>query len=412
MQLDLDYIKNVLEQILTERFPEGERRRVVQTDKDFTMCCPICGDSAKDKNKKRGHLYFNSMMYRCYNETCRSSFTSLASKYNIQLDPDKKMAIIQFVEANVAYRSKASDEYVMNSLDKLIPVEDVQNYFDSGNAFLSSFRPCQSGDAVYMYLLNRGLPAEFIKENIYCAVRYLSHSWKEPVAVFLNRVKDKVLGLQLRNLKDDKRQRTFKIYNFEALYNEIYDEPIDEMEAIAYNKLSYLFNIMNVDFEQPVTIFEGFIDSIFYPNSIGATGTNTDFSLLIQNELPIRFFFDNDKTGQKKALEYMNMGYSVFLWQKLFDTFSRKNGDYYENMKILNGIKDLNKLAQTIANPYRTLQLEKFFSQDRYDIQWIPKYKYEKKDYKKEQRMAEIEKHLDNNQWDELKNLLLKPTTT
>ena len=100
----------------------------------------------------------------------------------------------------------------------------------------------------------------------------------------LNRRDNKVLGIQIRNLKEGKK-RMFKIYNYENLFEWINlgkDEPIEMSinQLVIYNKLSYYFNILNVDFMEKITVFEGYLDSLFFPNSIGLVGVNTDYRFL------------------------------------------------------------------------------------------------------------------------------------
>ena len=143
-----------------------------------------------------------------------------------------------------------------------------------------------------------------------------------------------------------------------------------------YNKLSYYFNVMNVDFNQPVTIFEGYLDSLFLPNSIGITGLNTDLDFFEKNpDLDIRYFFDNDDPGYKKTAEKIKDGFCVFLWKKLFESIvDKKNpSDPYHLYHKISKVKDLNKLAEMVPNPYKELKLEEYFSKDIYDLRYIPK---------------------------------------
>ena len=76
---------------------------------------------------------------------------------------------------------------------------------------------------------------------------------------------------------------------------------------------------MNVDFGNTITVFEGYLDSLFFPNSIGLVGVNTDYRFLENNDLDIQYFFDNDDAGFKKSEEKLKEGFSVFLWKKLFE---------------------------------------------------------------------------------------------
>ena len=52
-----------------------------------------------------------------------------------------------------------------------------------------------------------------------------------------------------------------------------------------------------------ITVFEGYIDSLFFPNSIGLVGVNTDYRFLESNNLDLQYFFDNDEAGYKKSEE-------------------------------------------------------------------------------------------------------------
>jgi hypothetical protein len=130
----------------------------------------------------------------------------------------------------------------------------------------------------------------------------------DPVMCLLNRRGGKVLTVQVRNLKEGKR-RVFKIYNFESLYKWINNiegdiEDMDVNEIVAYNKIGAYFNILNVNFDQKVTVFEGYLDSLFYPNSIGVVGVNTDFDFLESNNLELQYFLTDTPLGDPAIVPY------------------------------------------------------------------------------------------------------------
>jgi hypothetical protein len=208
--------------------------------------------------------------------------------------------------------------------------------------------------------------------------------------VLLNRRGNKVLGIQTRNLKSG-RYRSFKIYNFEHLYRWINNilpeeeiEGVDLNQLLIFNKLSYFFNILNIDFGDTITIFEGYLDSLFYPNSIGVVGVNTNMAILESNNLDLQYFYDNDEAGYNKSEEKIKSGFEVFLWKKMFEDIveRKKSEDPYTLMHRISQVKDLNKLSQLVPNPYAKLGLVNYFSKDIYDLKWIPKK--EKKFFKNE----------------------------
>ena len=178
----------------------------------------------------------------------------------------------------------------------------------------------------------------------------------------------------------------FKIYNYENLLEWIsigkdVEQSLDINQLVIYNKLSYYFNILNVDFGNTITVFEGYIDSLFFPNSIGLVGVNTDSRFLEGNELDIQYFFDNDEAGYKKSEEKIKDGWPIFLWKKLFESIvdKKNDNDPYALLHRISKVKDVNKLATLVENPYKKLDLQNFFSKDVLDIKWIPKFRRKKK---------------------------------
>lgn len=375
--LDINYLISNIQLILDKTHRIGKKRVIKERRDRLSFACPICGDSSKDESEKRGHLFLNNLYYKCYNEDCRSTFTKLCKTYDIQLDPGKKLELINYIDTNFHRYKQTEDDWMLGNFDKLIKFEEFQAWFDSGDGPLKGFRPVTFGSKVYKYLLDRGIPADLITTLFYEGIR-VTGKWSEPMIVFANKVGDKVIGMQERNLQSGLKRR-FKIWTFKELYRGVQQLDLDDIEAIAYNKLSYLFNILNINFEHEITIFEGYIDSIFMPNSIGAVGINTDYSFLVNNDLDIRFFFDNDDVGRRKSLEWLKKGFKVFLWEKLVNDLSKKSGDpQLFKLRFNRDIKDLNKLMQVM--PMNWKSLVKYFSNDPFDTLYL---NFAKKDFKK-----------------------------
>ena len=381
--MDKVYISNIIQNILNNEFKSAERRKMHEYHDRINFCCFYCGDGKSD-HKKRGNLYFNKLMYVCFNCGKKTNFDRVAKDYNQQLDPDKKMEIIKHLESAVSYKDY-EDDIMETSFDKMLNIKDIEDIFTSGDYAITDFKPIQKNSSIFNYLVGRGILPKYHKD-IYEAKYWYNSDRYEPIMCFLNRRGDKVLGAQVRNIKEGKR-RMFKIYNYETLYKWIHNVEeivdIDINQLVIYNKLSYYFNILNVDFGHTITIFEGYLDSLFYPNSIGVVGVNTDFKFLENNNLEIQFFLDNDSAGYEESEKKLKEGYPVFLWKKLFEDIVKKKSfeDPYKLMYRINKVKDLNKLSELTSDPYRKLHLEQYFSKDEMDIKYIPKK--EKKYYKK-----------------------------
>jgi hypothetical protein len=133
----------------------------------------------------------------------------------------------------------------------------------------------------------------------------------------------------------------------------------DGIENIQANldRLSGLFNIMNVDMNIPLTIVEGPIDSLCLTNSIalqGATKLNDYFDDLQM----VRYLFDNDKIGKEHALSKLKTNKKVFLWSL-----------YIKKMNIKNKVKDINDLFK--QNLFCNEIYETCYSNDDFDVIFV-----------------------------------------
>ena len=379
--MDKVYIGSIVQKIINKEFIDASRRKMVVYNDRLNFCAPCCGDSHKNKHAKRGNLYFNKLLFICFNCGHKTTFDRFCKDFNEQLDPDKKLEMIEHLNSVMTYSDYEGD-FVDAKFENLIDMSELERVFSADITPISDFKPIQVNGGVYKYLVGRGIPPEYHK-NIYQAKYWKNEDESEWIIISLNRRGDKVLGMQTRNLKEGKR-RTFKIYNYENLLEWVSlgkDLPEPDMsELIIYNKLSYYFNILNVDFGERITVFEGYLDSLFFPNSIGLVGVNTDYRFLENNNLDIQYFFDNDEAGYKKSEEKLKENFSIFLWKKLFeDIVDRKNSpDPYRLLYRISKVKDINKLSELVPDPYKKLDLQKFFSSDILDLKWIPKFRRKK----------------------------------
>jgi hypothetical protein len=381
--MDKVYIKDIVQKVLNKEFSNSQKRKVNDYTDRFNFACPYCGDSHKNQHAKRGNLYLNRLIFICFNCDKKTTLDKFCKDFNEQIDPDKKLEMIEHLNSVMTYSDYEGD-FVDAKFEDLIDLSELERVFSQDLTPISDFKPIQVNGGVYKYLIGRGIPAEFHK-NIYQAKYWKNEDESEWIIVMLNRRDTKVLGLQIRNLKEGKR-RMFKIYNYENLLEwtsigKDVEEELDINQLVIYNKLSYYFNILNVDFGDTITVFEGYLDSLFFPNSIGLVGVNTDYRFLEANDLQIQYFFDNDEAGYKKSEEKLKNGWPVFLWKKLFESIvdKKNSSDPYALLHRVSKVKDINKLATLVENPYKKLELPMFFSKDVLDIKWIPKFKRKKK---------------------------------
>jgi len=373
INLDINYITNIVQNVLNKVHLNPQKRILKirpneQNPKEISMACPVCGDSHDKMNIKRSHIYLRNMYVKCYNEdSCSMFFTKWCEHFDIKLDPEKKLQIYDYISQNISFSSK--EDFAIENLDKLLDAKEYMDFLNTKKgSFLTNVSQIKKGTLVYDYLINRKI-TNF--NNILTGLFHVTDRWKETVIIILNRRGNKLLGFQIRNLKDDSIKRIYKEHEFEYLYNYMHpDDRLDELEAVSYNKLSHLFNILNVDFNIPVNVFEGYLDSVFFPNSISLIGINTKTDIIDNENIDLRFVFDNDDPGIRKAKKMLEQGRCVFLWRKLFDDIDK--GDY-RYREVLENTKDMNKLVQLLDNPniYYDLNLEKYFSRDKFDMIYV-----------------------------------------
>lgn len=365
--IDKEYIKSLVQNVLDNNHTIQQKKFIRTYPDRLNFACPICGDSNKIASKKRGNLYFKNMMYICFNEqSCSRTFTKLLDNFDVKMDIEKKLQMYDYIEKNVQFNT--SDQVTIKSFDKLFDINELCNFFSHDKTkYLTNLRPLDDEGPVNYYVRERR-KIRYTKD-IYQGVYNFTSTWSQPVVVFLNRMGDKVISLQVRNLLDGEK-RFFKIMDFSFIYDLMFpDNDLDEQERISYNKLSHFFNIFNIDFTREVNMFEGYIDSLSLPNSIGQIGLNTDISFLLNDEgISLRFIYDNDKAGFKKAEKMLKEGHKVFLWNKFFlDLLKKHDGNKREMaIKLSENIKDFNKLSLKVKKPlYQVFEFDKYFSSDK-----------------------------------------------
>ena len=135
----------------------------------------------------------------------------------------------------------------------------------------------------------------------------------------------------------------YNIKNYTDLKKNNIVSDIEEDILNKINAINNYFNILNINFNSPVIVTEGQIDSMFLDNSIATTGVSKSKTLLesILSKKNARILFDNDKAGKEESLKFIKQGYRVFMWSKIISDLKAK---YPNLIKDINQIKDVNDL--------------------------------------------------------------------
>ena len=173
----------------------------------------------------------------------------------------------------------------------------------------------------------------------------------------LNKEENEILTKLERGIK------FLKNYDLSKLYSEM-GRPLElEPTLLAnMNKASTLFGIMQINFQRPVTLFEGPLDAKFMHNSI-ALATAGRSTNEFDEMATVRYMFDNDKTGRVKMIEKLKKGRSVFMWTKFL---SDNKLDKY-NIKDLNDL--MLKCFELKSSAHK--QLNNYFTSNQLDLWYL-----------------------------------------
>ena len=83
------------------------------------------------------------------------------------------------------------------------------------------------------------------------------------------------------------------------------------------NEALKIYNFYNVNYEEPVYIFEAIIDSLMMENSMAMLGVSLSEAVLNRIRKPV-YILDNDKRGLQTALQYAKEDKTVFIYPNSF----------------------------------------------------------------------------------------------
>lgn len=334
---------NALEERVNQILSIGHsdyRKRVVQhANGRLNFACPYCGDSTKDHNKKRGNLYTETLRYLCFNGGCEKSvtFDRMLADFKITVTEGEKAAYAAYavVGKKRSTRKLTFEEVAaeVNLRPCLVPRKKLMSKM--------GLREVANVPIVQKYLEKRCQPL---------GPQFAVGRNEDLFLLNLDADGELVASLQIRP-----RQKSMKYLTFtgEGLWTKMLKEPFPggpKEEA-----LTKFFGIFSADLDGTVTLFEGPLDSMLFPNSCGL--------MSVKNPWPFdcirRYFLDDDDAGRKKSLQLMKAGESCFMWEA------------YKRDKELTflKIKDYNDLV-VIANE-RQIDLKdvhNYFSNDTLDI--------------------------------------------
>ena len=183
--------------------------------------------------------------------------------------------------------------------------------------------------------------------------KFLYHPGKNYLLILNLTQSGKILGAQKRLFKGYNRFESYKLSKLYNLMNKTFDVTKEQLDFL--DTISMIFNICLLDFSKNITLFEGGMDAFLFKNSIANTGANKKLPI----DLNVRYFYDSDETGKKRALQHLEQKDEVFLWDK----FLRDIGAPYKLKYDWNDI-----LIWAKKEDVKLPLIDNYFSSDPLDI--------------------------------------------
>lgn len=289
----------------------------------ISVRCPICGDSRKNKNLKRLHLYskdsLDQDLVNCFNGDCpcqnKTMYSFLRDFFPALLPQYKKETFGVTLEKLAS--GETEDAFKVFKKEKI--TEDIIHHD------LSEYlMPIEDSPAALEYVKSRGLSYD---ESRYGKWFYGFQDLKigETIYAITNSI-------------------VIPLYHEGVMYG-FYSRSLSGKQFYTYmhddNAGFKVWNWFNINKDEPVYIYEGIFDAIAggLPNSIALISAKLPSDRLKELKTPI-FVLDNDKTGLLNSIEYANLGCQVFV---------QPNGyckDMNEN--LLNGVDTAGLILKNI----------------------------------------------------------------
>lgn len=363
----LENIKDKIQVILNRSFKERYRQKIDFYSNRWNFACPCCGDSSTDIRKKRGNLFLDSLSYHCYNCGEHMGINSFLNRFDESLSNEDKIAVHEIQQNSKKFERRTSQQQSSMSMSILERVAIPKSILFKSLGVVTPYKNEFASD----YLKSRMIDIKLWK--------YFAYKPNTKELYILNITpSDRVIGYQIRQLDPNSKKARYITKSLTKMYDDIFKRDIsgiveklllkeelgekyineeDGIENIVFNldKLSGMFNIMNINLSQTITVMEGPIDSLAISNSIALQGASKKLNGFFDEVENVRYIFDNDMTGKEMSIKKLKDHKNVFLWTMYLKKI-------HSDIKI----KDINDLQKN--NMLNMELIDKCFSDDELDV--------------------------------------------
>ena len=265
-----------------------------KTDYLFNFRCPHCGDSQKSKTKARAYLYRvkNDMFFKCHN--CGQG-QNLANFIKF-VDPKLyESYLLERYKKSAPATPKPKFDFKPTKFTNQTPIDDLKSIKD-----LPEDHPAR------LYCDNRKIPEKYF-DKLFLSDKFMT---------LVNEVKPNTYKIT----KDHPRliipfyDTTGKVFAFQGrAFGK--EQPKYLTIKLDENKQK-VYGLDKINFQKPIYITEGPIDSLFIDNCLAAGGAD----LFLKNKIPnenITYIFDNEPRNKeivKRMYKVIEQDFNVVIW--------------------------------------------------------------------------------------------------
>ena len=262
--------------------------------------CPICGDSKKDKRKKRGHILEKGGKVRYYCHNCNASM-----KFRYFLKEIDPTLYLEYVKEQI--KESGTQKDVEAFAEKMKPPVFVKTTALSDIKKVSQLKP---DHPVKQYVQKRQIPVH-LHYKLFYAPKF--GAWVNSMIPDKIKIGEKdEPRLIIPFLDKDKQLFGFQGRSFRKDGVRYITIMLDESKPKVYG-------LDGIDSSKDIYLLEGPIDSMFLPNAIAAAGGDLA-AQVEQTGLPkekIVVVFDNEPRHPdtiKRMQKAIDAGYRVVIW--------------------------------------------------------------------------------------------------
>ena len=264
--------------------------------------CEICGDSSRNKHKKRGYLLEKEggIMYYCHNGCGGRSIETFMKEYHPDLYQQFVFELFRSKDIG-KFREKVE---APTTPVKIIPKGDYLN----GLIPLSRLPPKHPARE---YALTRHFPYKMFSEIFYCE-KFMSYvnahipgKFKEAAVKYHDH--DRIIFPLCKPNGD----------LFGVIGRAIGDQEVRYLTIKFDERAPKIYGLERWERKQHTYVLEGPIDSFYLPNAIALAGTDGDVNLLNLNSNNSTIVLDNQARNREvisKYAKYISQGHAICIW--------------------------------------------------------------------------------------------------